>query len=434
MAKLSFLKDSYFTIQGIISYSKMLKKSCYWTADKIERYQLEKLKYLLLESYIGIPYYRELFDNLAFNPKTDFESLSDLGKLPILTKEFVKKNKDIFVNKKHAKNAILFKTSGSTGVPYEILVHPNQWILEQAVVWRHWKWGGYNFRDPLAVVRSFVPPDEQTLWRTSTLSNFTYFSPFHLNDVNMAKYLDHMIARNILILRGYPSSIATLADFVIRSGHPIPKIKLVLTASEVLTDKDRTLIESAFAAKVSNHYGLAEQVVMMGDCEKHEGLHNYDEYGYLELIDTEDPKVKRIIGTNLNNLTTPLIRYDTGDLAVIADKPCSCGRTLPTVKNIIGRKDAVIRTEEGYEIPTVNFYTMFEDFQELERWQIVQQSLTEIDFRVQGEQLSAERLIVLEKEIKRRLNDSMRVNIQVNVEFVKKGEGKTNSFISLLTT
>jgi phenylacetate-CoA ligase len=136
----------------------------------------------------------------------------------------------------------------------------------------------------------------------------------------------------------------------------------------------------------------------------------------------------------LNNLTTPLIRYDTGDLAVIADKPCSCGRTLPTIKNIIGRKDAVIRTEEGYEIPTVNFYTMFEDFQELERWQIVQQSLTEIDFRVQGEELSAERLIVLEKEIKRRLNDSMRVNIQVNVEFVKKGEGKTNSFISLLTT
>ena len=352
----------------------MLKKSCYWTADKMERYQLEKLKFLLLESYHGIPYYRELFDSLAFNPITDFKSLSDLDKLPILSKEFINKNKNIFVNIKHTKNSILFKTSGSTGVPFEILVHPNQWILEQGVVWRHWKWGGYNFRDPLAMVRSFVPSNEQTLWRTSKLSNFTYFSPFHLNDVNMAKYLDHMVARNIVILRGYPSSIATLADFVIRSGHAIPKIKLILTASEVLTDKDRHLIESAFEAKVSNHYGLAEQIVMMGDCEKHEGLHNYDEYGYLELIDTEDPKIKRIIGTNLNNVTTPLIRYDTGDLAVIADKPCTCGRSLPTIKNIIGRKDAVIKTGEGYEIPTVNFYTMFEEFQELERWQIVQHS------------------------------------------------------------
>lgn len=434
MAKIPFIKDLYFTLRGVILYSFVLKDSCNWSREKMSHYQFKKLKFLLIESYNGIPYYRELFDSLSFNPATDFNSLADLINIPILSKEFAKKNKDLLVNKRYIRNSILFKTSGSTGVPFEILVHPKQWVLEQGVVWRHWKWGGYNFRDPLAMVRSFVPPNEQTLWRTSKISNFTYFSPFHLNDENMAKYLRAMIAKKIIVLRGYPSSIATLADYIVRSNHPIPKIKLVLTASEVLTDKDRTLIESAFAAKVSNHYGLAEQIVMMGDCEKHEGLHNYDEYGYLELIDTEDPKVKRIIGTNLNNLTTPLIRYDTGDLAVIADKPCSCGRTLPTIKNIIGRKDAVIRTEEGYEIPTVNFYTMFEDFQELERWQIVQQSLTEIDFRVQGEQLSAERLIVLEKEIKRRLNDSMRVNIQVNVEFVKKGEGKTNSFISLLTT
>ena len=432
MAKIPFLIDLFYTIQGTRLYNRMLKTSCYWSVKRIENYQFEKIKYLLNESYIGIPYYRELFDSLSFNPKTDFNSLGDLGKLPVLSKEFAKKNKDLFVNKKYTKNSILFKTSGSTGVPFEILVHPNQWIVEQGVVWRHWKWGGYNFRDPLAMVRSFVPPNNQTLWRTSKISNFTYFSPFHLNDANMAKYLDHMIAKNIVILRGYPSSIATLADFVFRSGHAIPKIKLVLTASEVLTDKDRTLIESAFAAKVSNHYGLAEQIVMMGDCEKHEGLHNYDEYGYLELLDTDDPKIKRIIGTNLNNLTTPLIRYDTGDLAVVSVKPCGCGRTLPTIKNIIGRKDAVIKTSDGFEIPTVNFYTMFEDFQELERWQIVQRSLTELDFKVQAIHISAERLMELEKAIQRRLSDTMKINIQLNVDFIKKNEGKINSFISLL--
>jgi phenylacetate-CoA ligase len=434
MAKIPFLKDLYYTLKGIILYKKFLNKSCYWSEEKLELYQFEKLKYLLMDSYNHIPYYRELFNSFGFKPEKDFKKLSDLARLPILSKEFVKGNKDLFINRRHAHKSILFKTSGSTGVPFEILVHPNQWILEQGLVWRHWKWGGYSFRDPLAMVRSFIPPNNQNLWRTSKISNFTYFSPFHLNDENMAKYLKVMIAKKIVVLRGYPSSIATLADYIVRSDHPIPKIKLVLTASEVLTDKDRLLIEHAFCARVSNHYGLAEQIVMMGDCEKHEGLHNYDEYGYLELLDTDDPKIKRIIGTNLNNLTTPLIRYDTGDLAVVADKPCSCGRTLPTVKNIIGRKDAVIKTKEGFEIPTVNFYTMFEDFQELERWQIVQQSLTEIDFKVQGEQLSAERLIALEKEIKRRLSDSMKVNIQLNAEFIKKSEGKTNSFISLLTT
>jgi phenylacetate-CoA ligase len=432
MATIPVLKDFYYTLRGILLYKILLKNSSYWTREQIENYQYRKLKKLLIECFNYIPYYRELFDSLAFNPRTDFKSLSDIAKLPILSKEYVKKNKDIFVNIKHTKNSILFKTSGSTGVPFEILVHPNQWILEQGVVWRHWKWGGYNFRDPLAMVRSFVPPNEYTLWRTNKLSNFTYFSPFHLNDENMAKYLKSMIAKKIIVLRGYPSSIATLADYVVRSGHPIPKIKLVLTASEVLTDKDRILIENAFGAKVSNHYGLAEQIVMMGDCEKHEGLHNYDEYGYLELLDTDDPQIKRIVGTNLNNITTPLIRYDTGDLAVVAEKPCGCGRTLPTIKNIIGRKDTVIKTIEGYEIPTTNFYTMLEHFQEIDRWQIVQKSLTDIELVFSSRNITDKRINDFEHEIRKRLNEKMSVTFSKNGIFIQKSEGKFNSFISLL--
>jgi phenylacetate-CoA ligase len=369
---------------------------------------------------------------LAFNPQTKFKTLSDLSILPILNKDFVKKNKELFINKKYVKNAIKFKTSGSSGIPFEILVHPDQWVLEQGVVWRHWKWGGYQFRDPLAMVRSYVPVNNDTLWKTNKITNFTYFSPFHLNDENMAKYLDVMVAKKIIVLRGYPSSIVSLANFVIRTGHTIPKIKLILTASEVLTDQDRYIIEKAFGTKVFNHYGLAEQIVMMGDCEKHEGLHNYDEYGYLELLDTDNPKIKRIIGTNLHNLTTPLIRYDTGDLAVLAEHPCSCGRTLPTIKNIIGRKDAFIKTIEEYEIPTTNFYTMFEHFQEIDRWQIVQRSFTEIEFIFSSQNISDQRLIDLKQEIKKRLNSNILVVISPNGKFIQKNEGKINPFVSLV--
>ncbi len=432
MVNIPLFKDLYYTFRGVLLYKIFLKKSSYWTREQIEKYQYSKLKKLLVECYNDIPYYRQLFDGLSFDPRSDFKTLSDLAKLPILSKEFVKKNKDLFINQKYVKNSILFKTSGSTGVPFEILIHPNQWITEQGVVWRHWKWGGYKFRDPLAMVRSFVPPNEEALWRTNKINNFTYFSPFHLNDENMAIYLDIMIARKIVVLRGYPSSIATLADFVIRSGHAIPNIKLVLTASEVLTETDRELIEKAFRAKVSNHYGLAEQIVMMGDCEKHEGLHNYDEYGYLELLDTDIPNIKRIIGTNLHNLTTPLIRYDTGDLAVVADIPCSCGRTLPTIKNIIGRKDLVIKTIEGYEIPTTNFYTMMEHYQEIQRWQIVQRSLNQIEIILASHSITKERVLSLEQDLKRRLTDKMSIIISQNGKFIQKNEGKINPFVSMI--
>jgi phenylacetate-CoA ligase len=432
MSYIPLVKDLYYSFRGIVLYNFFLKNSSYWSREKIEKFQFKKIKILLIESYRGIPLYRQLFDNVAFNPNTDFNCLADFSKIPILKKEFAKENKDLFVNSKYTKNAILFRTSGSTGVPFEILVHPKQWIVEQGVVWRHWKWGGYNFRDPLAMVRSFVPPNEQTLWRTSKISNFTYFSPFHLNDENMAKYLDRMISKKIVVLRGYPSSLATLSEFVLRSGHAIPNIKLVLTASEVLTEADRELIEKAFGAKVSNHYGLAEQIVMMGDCEKHEGLHNYDEYGYLELLDTEISNIKRVIGTNLHNLTTPLIRYDTGDLAVVADIPCSCGRTLLTVKNIIGRKDLMIKTVEGFEIPTTNFYTLMEHYQEIQRWQIVQRSLNEIEIIFASQSITHERVLSLEQDFKRRLSDEMSLIVSKNGKFIQKNEGKINPFISMI--
>jgi phenylacetate-CoA ligase len=45
----------------------------------------------------------------------------------------------------------------------------------------------------------------------------------------------------------------------------------------------------------------------------------------------------RLIVTGLSNLAMPLLRYDADDLAVAADGPCPCGRTLPSFADIVGR-------------------------------------------------------------------------------------------------
>jgi hypothetical protein len=95
MAQIALLKDLYYTYSGIRLYNKMLKESCYWPRHKIENYQFEKLKSLLLECYDGIPYYKQLFDSISFNPRIHFNELSDLSRLPILSKEFAKENKEV---------------------------------------------------------------------------------------------------------------------------------------------------------------------------------------------------------------------------------------------------------------------------------------------------------------------------------------------------
>lgn len=428
------IKDISYAYKGIILFDNYLNKSCYLSKSMVEENQFSKLKILLIESSKYVPYYKELFSKINFDPVKDFNHIDDIKKLPILKKEIVRANREKFISEEYSKGALKFKTSGSSGNPFTSLISPNHWIVEQGVVWRHWKWGGYNFRDKMAIVRSYAPKNDKELIKVDKIRNFYYYSPFHLTDENIKMYLNHMINEGIVFLRGYPSSLLSLANYVHKTGCQIPKIQGMLTASEVLTDEDRKVIESAFNAKISNHYGLAEQIVMFGDCEKHEGLHNYDEYGYLELLNTDDKNIKKIIGTNLNNLAMPLIRYDTGDLAEVDDIGCSCSRSSQVIKNVIGRHDSQIITPEGNKIPSVNFYTMFE-YYPVESWQLIQHTIYKIEVIFQGDNLENKKDELLKKlseDLSYRLPKSIKFEMNINKPFIKVGEGKKNPFISLL--
>lgn len=427
---MNILTDLNLTFKGIKLYKSSFKKNPFLSKDEILDFQYKQLKKLLIESGKNVPYYRSLFNELSFNPDQDFKQIEDLKILPILKKKTVRDNPKSFHNES-IKNYMTLFTSGSTGNPLEVRVSFNAWVVEQAVVWRHWKWSGYNFRDKMAIVRSFVPKNE-ILTKKEFFRNFTYYSPFHINHENAQLYLKQMISEKTKFLRGYPSSIRSLADIVLKHNLKIPQLKAVLVASERLSNSDREIIEKAFKCSVFNHYGLADISVMMGDCGNNEGLHNYEDYGYLELI--EDYKlgenIRGIVGTNLHNTAMPLIRYDTGDLAELAEKSCSCNRIFPTIKNIIGRKDSVIKTIEGFEVPTVNFYTMLEYYTNIKQWQIIQKSLTSIEVNISADGNISDLELQIIKGFKERLSNSMKIQINWNASFVQKNEGKIPTFIS----
>ena len=371
-----------------------------------------------------------MFKELNFNPRTDFKSLNDLEKIPVTEKNKVKENTHLFINHKHKNKSLPFYTSGSTGKPMKSLIHPLHWVIEQAVIFRHWSWGGYRFRDATAMLRSYSPKEGEPLTKYSKPLNTTYFSPFHLTDINMMIYYDMMIDLKIRVLRGYPSSVKIFALFLKKNNLKINTIKQILVASEVLSDNDRNIIENVFNCKISNHYGLAEQIVMFGDCEKHTHLHNYFEYGYVELLDTDVSNIKKIIGTNIHNKTMPIIRYDTGDLAIVDDSKCSCSRNGVVIKNIIGRNDNNIVCPDKSQIPTVNFYTMLEDFIEISNWQIIyNKNIFTLNY-IAKDIISKERVDKLNKRLKQRVEHT---GFKIKINEVKKmqrtSEGKLKTII-----
>ncbi len=429
MALFDKLYDYWLSIRGVLYYHSVIKNSCYANKEAVRKRQFKKLKKLITECQLYVPYYQSLFSQIGFDVNTDFNSLDDIKKIPITEKSLVKEHPELFRNPHYRGRIIRQHTSGSTGSPLYVDVSSKHWVVEQSVVWRQWKDAGYRFRDKMAIVRSYSPKNGKLI-KMEKARNFRYYSPFHLSNENIKAYLEDMVKERVVFLRGYPSSIKPIAQYILKTGCEIPRLKGIFTASEILLDCDRELIEKAFNTRIFNHYGMAECIIQMGDCECHRGLHISEEYGYVELLDTDTPNIKRIIGTNLNNYAMPLLRYNTDDLAEITDENCTCGRTSGMVHNIIGRSNSVVHLRDR-DVPLTNFFTMMEYYTTISRWQIVQVAEDKIELRMQGK-LSEKELEKIKKDFAMRLPEDIEKVIIPEADLVQKHEGKIPPFISLI--
>ena len=414
--------DIILTIYGIILYHVKYKRFSLRSQKKIDTYQYKRLKKLLIKSR-NIPYYRDLYKSINFNPRKDFNSLEDLNKLPILKKETVRNNPTKFLNNK-IWPSLYFYTSGTTGAPLRTRVSTKHWVIEQAVIWRHWKWANFKLFDPMAIIRSHNPSTEEEIIRHDRLRNWTYYSPYHLSNNYMQKYYSDMIRRRIKFLRGYPSSLSIFAEFCRRNNYTIPTLKACFTASEVLTIGERAIIEKTFNVKVFDHYGLAEAIIMLHNDGSNNNYMNCEEYGYLELIETENPKYYKIVGTNLNNFSMPLVRYDTDDIAEITKDI----NNKKIVMNIIGRKDQYIKTKTRL-IPTVNFYTTLYKVPGITQWQIIQNN-NSLDIYLKIEQDSE--FVVITKLIDKLNFTELDFHYHETEIFSLTAEGKLKPFVSNL--
>ena len=410
-----------YSILGIIAYYIRYRRVQFWSIERISNYQTKRIKRLLG----SLPDCETLQFNFSLDGNDFLEEFK--AKVPILDKARVKENSDSFLVRQPSKLDLEFHTSGSTGKPMKAYISWRHWIVEQAVIYRHWKWHGYKFRDTCAMLRSYSPKEGEPLIKYNWTLNTFYYSPFHLDDLHMEEYYRHMLSKRVKYLRGYPSSIKIFAEFCQKNGYTLPGLKFILTASEVLSEVDRSFIEKVFNVRIGNHYGLAEQIVMFGNCSESSILHNYNEYGYCELIPTDKENIFRIIGTNLHNDLMPLLRYDTGDLAYARPGiKCPCGREGIQVESIIGRNDVLIKDSNGSSLPTVNFYTMMQYYTTVKEWQFIIKRNDDLVLAYTGKELGITEGTKLLTQLKDRLSNT-KLNPHIkNVHSLSKiAEGKT---------
>jgi histidinol-phosphate aminotransferase len=179
----------------------------------------------------------------------------------------------------------------------------------------------------------------------------------------------------------------------------------------------------------------------MTECEQHKGMHINWEYGCPEFLPSDDlPSQEfRLVTTGFHNPVMPFIRYDTGDIVRLYDSPrtCLCGRTMPMVHSVVGRKDECIITPDGRRLPSINFYSVFRQYPEILRFQIIQYGRSEVSARIALRSDDCDRkglMTKLEQELGVRLGPMVKVEVEFTPQFITNADGKTLPIVRRLGT
>lgn len=331
--------------------------------SKEELYELQciKLHNLVVHCYNNVPYYRRVFDSLSLTPD-DIKSREDLCKLPILTKEIIKKEYTSLIATDYKNRLYLnSSTGGSTGTPMKYLTDINTWNRLRAAGFRMWHSAGYDVGDKMFTLAGNSLVKKISDGRRLSAKDIYDIVIMRNNkrnctDITDAALKEHyrsMYNYNPKAIRGYASSLYFLAKYIDQKNLPIPDgVRVVFTTGEKLHEKYRYKIQQVFKVPVFDGYGAGDGGIGAYECPMHEGLHISEENCILEIVNNEgsvmpDGDIGFVLSTDLNNYVFPFLRYKVGDMAYIKKTMCSCGRGSRLLGEVIGREGKAIYNKQG---------------------------------------------------------------------------------------
>jgi len=284
-------------------------------------YQLRQLNIFLEYIQKKSPYYKIVLKDLSLPLK----DISELEKVPIMTKEILRSRIDDIVTSSKKKLSPSF-TGGTTGkslnVFYEFEDGEKRMAFLDFFKERH----GVNqgMRRASFTGKDLIPIKQKRkiFWRYNRPLNQLLFSSFHLTEENISNYINALNQFKPQSMDGFPSVMMTLAKYIVRNNinldfQPIA----IFPTAETITDFDREIIEKAFKAKVRNQYASSEGAPFITECPEG-NLHLDVMTGVFEKVDN-DSNDSEVYVTAFETRGTPLVRYAIGDVLEFSNRKCN---------------------------------------------------------------------------------------------------------------
>jgi phenylacetate-CoA ligase len=423
-------------------YLHQLRNSQSFGKSELERLQVRELQRILHHAFASVPYYRALSRQRNLCAE-DFSSLSDIQKLPILTKEQIRNSpstfrSDWFIGR---GRALTLNTSGTTGKPLTIYCDKESRRRHYAFWTRLREWFGIlpGMTRATFFGRIVVSPEQvkPPFWRYDAFQKNVLFSSYHMSEPNLEYYYKRLVEIQPDELIGYPSSLFILAKYLKQNKLGGISPRAVFTTAETLLEHHRDLIEEVFERKVIDQYGCTEMALFVSQCEKGT-YHIHPEHGIVEVVDSEGNPVPpgtegEVVCTGFVNYAMPMIRYRLGDTLIMSEDRCPCGRSFPVIKHIVGRVDDILVTPDGRPLGRLD--PVFKGMSGIYETQIIQSGPARLLLKIVIDPSFTEKnRDDLLYEVWKRSGSAMKVDIEVVDSIPKSKNGKFRSVVSNISS
>jgi len=414
-----------------------------WTArEALENLQRDKLLQLLREAHDHCPWHAHRIREcgLAKDIARGEVTLSDLRRLPTMTKADARENGEAMRWSDVPGGTFRYNTGGSTGQPLIFQFGRLRQASDAAGRIRARRWWGADVGDrEVYLWGAPVELAKTDLIKTirDRMLNQLLLNAFEMSLRNMDDYVAAINAYRPKCIYGYASSIALLAAHARERGLSLksPELRVVCTTGEPLYPHQRTLIGEVFGAPVANEFGSRDIGFTAHETPRGEML-LMSESIILEVLDDSGQPVPpgglgEAVMTGLCSQAQPFIRYRTGDMVRLAAALPSCGRGLHAIAEIAGRTSDFVVRSDGTIMHALAVIYVMRATEGVAEFKLIQHAPTEVEVLVVPDaRWCPASAVIIDHGLKARLGETCRVTLRIVDAIPAAASGKYRYVVS----
>jgi phenylacetate-CoA ligase len=428
--------------RNLLRDARSIRARALWSAEEMEIFRILRFRENLQHAQKTVPYYRDLFARIGFDAG-DFKSFTQIEAIPPLTRELLREHFVALKSTIVPDDAVVRRSTGGTsGKPVTVLLDRAAEAERMLVNHRMYAMMGRPLGAPTLMIAG--SPIDAVAWTSlrdrvkNRVFGIDVSSSFNLTPAALETLANTLRAGTHRWIIAYASVFDILAQYAEQTGLRL-RLPNIIPCAELVSGAQRERWREAFGAEVFEIYGSREMTSIAGEVDDHEGLVVSGDVYHVEITDEAGCILPHgtpglITISTLGERGMPLLRYQLGDVGVLAPPPQGSPWPFPRLRITHGRVLDVICCPNGKMLPGEFFPHLMKEVEDrVERFQVVQHAIDRLDIRIVPKpHWSEETAGYLRKHIAQQVGEEVTIAFELVEAIETAASGKYRPTICML--